>query len=70
MTKPVVEYATTEHSFIKLGCRAYVLAIAHPGNSNMSSGTKEVFTSEVIKYDEETGEFETLNTFYKPATSI
>jgi hypothetical protein len=70
MTKPIVEYATTEYSYIKVGQRAEVLAIGHPGNDIMRSGTKDVITSTVIKYDEETGEFETLNTCYKPATSI
>lgn len=70
MTKPVVKYSMTQYSFVELGQRASVLAFEHPGNEVMEAGTKEVLTSTVIKYDEDTGDFETRNTLYQLATDI
>lgn len=55
--KPVVHYSTKDDSLILLGHPAFVKPIDHPGY---------VRTSMVIGLDAGTGEFETLNTKYKP----
>lgn len=70
MTKPVVEYVTSEYNFIKVDMSAYVIALNHPGNDNYRGGEGAVRTSTVISYDEDGGTFETRNTIYKLAYKI
>ena len=60
--KKVVHYVKYGLSSIIEGHSAVVLAIDHPDFQEQTF----VRTSRVIKYDELTGEFETLNTIYKP----
>lgn len=62
--KPIVNYKPSDIDFIQIGCRATVIPTNHP--SDLVSNTKIVLTTEVISYNKETGEFETLNTIYKP----
>lgn len=64
MNKRVVFYDPSAETFILLGSSAYVFPINH--DSPLVSNTKHVLTSEVISVDPGTGEFETLNTIYKP----
>lgn len=62
--KPVVQYDATEEAYIRLGHPAIVKTINHPGEN--VSNLHHVRTSKVIGIDEESGEFETMNTKYKP----
>jgi hypothetical protein len=61
-SKPEVEYDTSRSAHIKVGQAADVYALNHP-----TCGSGQVFTSIVLKYDDTTGVFETLNTRYVPA---
>jgi len=61
--KPVVHY--THSGFpIRVGSRAIVRAYDHPDTFNTTPG-HEVVTTEVIRMNEGTGEFETRNTVYQ-----
>ena len=62
--KPIVNYKPSNIDFIQVGYRATVIPTNHP--SDLVSNTKIALTTEVISYNKETGEFETLNTIYKP----
>lgn len=68
-TKPVVHYTPNPHQFIPdvVGKGAMVWPVDHPNHlfsQNVSNETA-CFTSAVIRIGEN-GEFETLNTIYKP----
>ena len=60
--KKLVHYKNNNNVFIVEGYSALVETLDHPNCTN----TKLVRTSPVVKYDEKTGEFETLNSQYKP----
>lgn len=64
MTKPIVRYnhLDLEAFPVIVGQRAIVTPIDH--NSNRVSNNGPAYTSPVISYDKETGQFETLNTIY------
>jgi hypothetical protein len=62
--KPIVYYDDSADSYIAVGHRAMVYPLNH--ESKLVSNTKAVITSFVIDYDEKTGEFETLNSKYRP----
>ncbi len=64
MAKPIVHYVPNKYQSINLGLPAYVFPIDHPGD--LVSNEKMIRTSRVIKYDKHTGEFETMNSVYKP----
>ena len=68
INKPVVHYIPNKYQMICTGTSAYVWPIDHP--SDLVSNTKPITTSKVIKYDRASGEFETMNTLYKPVDSI
>lgn len=62
--KPVVHY-TFQHDDIEEGKRAYIGGVLNhyiPGN--VRYGANFVTTSKVVKVDQATGDFETLNTRY------
>lgn len=62
--KPVVEYDSyAYHHAIMMGVGAIVRTFNHP--SSAVSNTMYVMTSAVISCDDD-GNFETLNTIYKP----
>ena len=66
--KKVVHYKKNSvFGAIVVGHSAYVEPVDH--TSSLVSNTKHVRTSEVIRVDHETGEFETLNSIYRPQTS-
>jgi hypothetical protein len=59
--KPIVRYNADENlSSIVVGERAAVIAVDHPNFKSYSF----VRTSKVLKVNEETGEFETVNSIY------
>ena len=60
--KPVVKYSKERGAQIGVGGSAFVYGLDHP-----HLGEGYVSTSEVLSYDSNTGEFETLNTRYVPA---
>lgn len=66
MNKPIVHYkrSSDNYHYIKVGQSALVVPVDHP--SPNVSNEDIVHTSTVISYDEQTGEFETKNTIYKP----
>lgn len=64
MPKPVVHYDPNKYVNVQVGHSAFVTPFDHPGED--VSNTKTVITSPVRSYNKETGEFETLNTIYKP----
>ena len=66
--KPTVQYDPTLFHSILLGNSALVYPLDH--TSPYVSNTKLVKTSKVVFYNETTGEFETLNTLYKPCIPI
>lgn len=63
--KQVVHYTPSENDFIKVGHGAFIKPLNHPDAERVSN-TRYVFTSQVVAYDRDTDEFETLNTLYKP----
>lgn len=63
--KQVVHYRVTPYQYIAVGTSAVVIPVDHPDAIRVTNG-EAVLTSEVLSYDAETGEFETLNTLYKP----
>jgi hypothetical protein len=66
MEKPRVGY--TKPRYIAVGHRAVVFVPNHPNHliwHNIGQNVV-VTTSTVLSYDDETGEFETLNTIYYP----
>lgn len=62
MKKPIVYYIESRDNFIFTGHRAIIDPVDHPRFPNPG----RIRTSVVIKYDIETGVFETKNTIYKP----
>lgn len=66
-TKKIVHYNRNEETFIKVGLSAFITPIDHPDTDNVTN-TMVARTSRVITYDASTGEFETVNTLYKPAS--
>jgi len=62
--KKIVHYKPSRLDLIREGLHARVFPIDHP--SIFVSNTAYVETSVVIKHNSETGEFETLNSIYKP----
>lgn len=66
MTKPIVHYRVDDDyiTFIEEGKSAIVFPVDHQGE--FVSNQKYIFTSTVQHYDSVTGEFETLNTTYRP----
>ena len=61
--KPVVNYTPFPEQVINVGEGAIVWPTNHPGDR--VSNKRFAVTSFVMSYDEDTGEFETLNTIYK-----
>jgi hypothetical protein len=57
--KPVVQYRGPA---LRFGSTAYVYALNHP---RRPYEPHQIRTSRIVSFDEETGEFETLNTLYK-----
>jgi len=62
--KPTVHYDASKGAHIYEGFKALVYPIDH--TSEWVSNTKMVTTSKVIRHDVKSGEFETMNTIYKP----
>lgn len=67
MIKPIVHYKSL-HGSIVVGQSATVFPVDHPDAENVSN-TTVAFTSNVVSYSPETGEFETMNTRYVPLES-
>lgn len=67
--KPVVRYRAISGS-IRVGSPALVFPVDHPGD--LVSNRQLARTSPVLNYRRATGEFETLNTVYRPveATAV
>lgn len=69
--KPVVRYDRSPSMYwIQVGNSAYVTPLDHPNHlegHHVTNGM-QIRTSTVISYDKATGEFETLNTKYVPAS--
>jgi hypothetical protein len=65
VSKPVVHYIQRPGNHIVVGGRAVVWPIDHYATDRVSN-TRPASTSEVLRHDRETGEFETLNTIYRP----
>lgn len=63
--KPVVTYKVTPHTQIVVGERAFVIPTNHPDEVNVENG-RHAFTTEVVSYNTDTGEFETKNSRYVP----
>lgn len=63
--KATVHYAVTPFTNIVVGQRALVVPMDHPDTVNVPNGF-HAYTSEVIVYNSETGEFETQNNRYVP----
>jgi hypothetical protein len=66
-TKKIVHYDRNKEIFIQVGYSAFVTPIDHPDSEHVSNH-RTAQTSRVVSYDEATGEFETTNTLYKPAS--
>jgi hypothetical protein len=66
-TKKIVHYDRNKEVFIQVGHSAFVTPIDHPDSERVTN-TYTAQTSRVVNYDEATGEFETMNTLYKPAS--
>jgi hypothetical protein len=64
--KQTVQYLISPYTNIVVGQRALVIPMDHPDTINVTNGV-HAFTSEVIAYNSETGEFETRNSRYLPA---
>ena len=67
--KKVVQYTVSPYTSIVVGQRALVIPVDHPDTVKVTNGV-HAFTSEVIAYNSETGEFETLNSRYLPAVPV
>lgn len=63
-TKKIVHYDRKSAIMINVGYAAIIETLDHPNCKNLKG--EPVFTSKVIAHNEYTGEFETLNTLYKP----
>lgn len=66
-TKKIVHYNAQKPVYIRVGTSAFVTPIDHPDSERVSN-TRPVQTSKVLSFDISTGEFETMNTLYKPAS--
>ena len=62
--KKVVHYSDLRYTPV-VGKMAMVIPVDHPDTENVSNNTW-VYTSDVVRVDEVTGIFETLNTVYEP----
>lgn len=65
MFKKVVRYSQVIGP-IEVGYSVLVVPVDHPDEENVSNNVP-ASTSRVVSYNEETEEFETMNTFYTPA---
>ena len=68
MSKQIKQYVTSNVSdlpHIIVGFGAWVKSPRDPSLDIQESNLRVVKTSRVIRYDESTGEFETLNSIYK-----
>ena len=64
--KPVVLYRTNVyHTIPGIGAPAMVQPVNHPDPDGLVSNTCHVLTSPIVRVGED-GEFETLNTIYRP----
>ena len=63
-TKATVHYRPSQWDIIKVGCSATVFPVDH--TSPWVSNTKVCFTSAVQSLGPGEGEFETMNSIYKP----
>ena len=61
--KPTVYYTSRRNNF-EIGKSATITTVDHP--AAYLNEFPIVYTSAVVAFDEETGEFETRNTLYKP----
>lgn len=61
--KPIVHYSSLIGD-IEINYSATVTVVDHP--AKYLNEEPFIYTSYVVNYDEETGEFETRNTIYKP----
>lgn len=61
--KPIVHY-TELLSFHGVGSSAVLMPVDHYATDRVSN-TKPCMTSQVVGFDKETGEIETLNTLYR-----
>lgn len=61
--KPVVHY-TSRWSNLEIGKSVTLTTVDHP--AGYLNEFPVVYTSAVVAFDEESGEFETRNTLYKP----
>ena len=68
MTKQVVHYRAGSAFNVHVGQRASVIPLDHPDTVLVENGYTAT-TSRVVSYDANTGEFETLNSLYKPVTA-
>jgi hypothetical protein len=64
--KPTVRYMMEKHGYIRVGHSAIVTPLDHPNHlpGHFVSNLESVHTSTVLKYDKDTGRFETKNTIY------
>lgn len=61
--KPVVHYTARWNDF-EIGKSVTITTVDHP--AAYLNDFPVVYTSAIVAFDEETGEFETRNTLYKP----
>lgn len=68
--KKIVHYDDTrDHHIGPKGSAAFIYTVDHPDVERVSNETL-VRTSAIQSYDKNTGEFETLNTIYKPVSNL
>lgn len=65
MPKPTIYYHQDKTNNIAVGYRAFCFPVGRSARADVQG----VLTSTVLEYDSITGEFETLNSVYKPLTS-
>lgn len=63
--KPIVHYKDLAFG-VTVGCSTTVIVVDHP---RFYPG-QLIHTSKVVSYCEDSGEFETLNTHYKPLVKV
>lgn len=64
--KKVVKYSEILSPLIAEGYPVWLIPVDHPDTEDVTNG-KPALTSNVVSYDETTGEFETTYTLYVPA---
>lgn len=67
MEKQVVKYSSL--LFCQVGTGAMVVPVNHPDTYRVSNGFT-AYTSEVLSYNSDTGEFETKNSRYVPQSVV